>query len=49
MHLCLHTDIVGLNRYSAGIDFSRQDLTSIDVRSPHSKNQNISNDRRLMT
>ena len=40
------------NPYSAGIDFSRQNLTSTDVRfwrlksTPHCKSENISNGRR---
>ena len=33
----LSTTIVIFNPYSAGVDFSRQNLTSVDVRFPHYK------------
>ena len=35
--------------YSAGIDFRRQNLTSVDVRFPRCKNINIYNGRRPIT
>ena len=43
-----------INPYSAGIDFSRQNLPSVDEsdvysRSPHCKSKNISNGRRPIT
>ena len=38
-----------INPYSRGIDFSRQNVTSVDSRFSHCESKNISNGRRPIT